>query len=139
MSATARNGDAWTGEVQDGHFIYQDAEGSLYESKEAPAYRIVMDNATVATDERSRRRIVLNTTISPQAGHKSAAKRLLTEAYDHIQSGDKLRAVETLREAARRLRLAGDIPEPCRTLLEHFKTGTTHTFFVMDALNSLNQ
>lgn len=49
MTATAKNGDAWTGEIQDGFWIYEDGAGNLYESREVPAYRVVMDNATVRT------------------------------------------------------------------------------------------
>lgn len=47
MNATAENGDIWTGEKQDGFWIYQDCAGNSYESREIPAYRIVMDNATM--------------------------------------------------------------------------------------------
>lgn len=47
MNATARNGDVWTSEKQDGFYLYRDASGNLYESAEAPAYRIHMDNACI--------------------------------------------------------------------------------------------
>lgn len=46
MEATAQNGDVWTGESQDGFWLYRDKAGNIYESKEVPAYRIMMDNAT---------------------------------------------------------------------------------------------
>jgi len=49
MNATAKNGDTWTGEKQDGFWLYRDANGNLYESNEVPAYRITMDNATQTT------------------------------------------------------------------------------------------
>lgn len=51
MNATANNGDVWTGEKQkEGGtlwWIYRDAAGHLYESKEVPAYRIHLDNAAL--------------------------------------------------------------------------------------------
>lgn len=50
MNATARNGDIWTGEPpEEGWWPYLDAAGNRYESREVPAYRIVMDRATVRT------------------------------------------------------------------------------------------
>lgn len=49
MTATARNGDEWTDERQDGFWIYRDSQGRLYESSEIPAYRIIIDNATQTT------------------------------------------------------------------------------------------
>ncbi len=45
LSATNIHGEKWTGEMQDGFYVYMDQQGNLYESKERPAYRIVMDNA----------------------------------------------------------------------------------------------
>lgn len=45
LNATSKAGDVWTGETQDGFYIYTDKNGNLYKSKERPAYRIVMDNA----------------------------------------------------------------------------------------------
>ncbi len=45
LSATNLHGDKWTGETQDGFYVYMDQQGNLYESKERPAYRIVMNNA----------------------------------------------------------------------------------------------
>lgn len=50
MNATAKNGDKWTGEQPvDGWWMYRDKAGRLYESREVPAYRIVMDNAEIVT------------------------------------------------------------------------------------------
>ena len=50
MNATSKDGDIWTGEPPvDGWYIYADAVGTLYESREIPVYRIVMDNATLQT------------------------------------------------------------------------------------------
>lgn len=51
MNATAKNGDVWTGDVEYGEgttkwWIYRDNQGQLYSSREVPAYRIVLDNAT---------------------------------------------------------------------------------------------
>ena len=46
MKATAKNGDVWTGEKDGEWWIYRDSCGNLYESKEIPAFRIAMDNAT---------------------------------------------------------------------------------------------
>ncbi len=45
LSATNLHGDKWTGEMQDGLYVYMDQQGNLYESKERPAYRIVIDKA----------------------------------------------------------------------------------------------
>lgn len=45
MNATAKNGDVWSGEKQDGLWLYLDSSGHLYESTEVPAYRIKMDGA----------------------------------------------------------------------------------------------
>lgn len=47
MNATAINGDKWTGERNSPWWVYQDKNGNLYESKEIPVYRIIMDNAKV--------------------------------------------------------------------------------------------
>lgn len=46
MNATLSNGDEWTGEKQEDYWICRDKNGNLYETRETPAYRIVMDNAT---------------------------------------------------------------------------------------------
>ncbi len=45
LKATNLHGDKWTGETQDGIYVYMDQQGNLYESKERPVYRIVMDKA----------------------------------------------------------------------------------------------
>lgn len=58
MNATAKNGDAWTGERDGQWWQYTDPAGNLYESREVPEYRIVMDNATQTTDSRGRLCIV---------------------------------------------------------------------------------
>lgn len=44
--ATALNGDDWIGERDGDWWLYQTKDGAIYESKEIPAYRIKMDNAT---------------------------------------------------------------------------------------------
>lgn len=62
MKATARNGDVWTGEIQEGFFLYLDSAGNLYESKEAPAYRIRMDGATQTTINGKRVIVPINPT-----------------------------------------------------------------------------
>lgn len=46
MNAKAKNGDEWTGERDGEWWVYQDAQGRLYESKEVPVDRIIMNNAT---------------------------------------------------------------------------------------------
>lgn len=45
MKATASNGDEWTGERNGAWWLYTDSNGNLYESKEVPVFRVVMDNA----------------------------------------------------------------------------------------------
>lgn len=46
--ATAKNGDEWTGEQpEDGWWKYTDKGGLIYESREVPAYRIIMDRARI--------------------------------------------------------------------------------------------
>lgn len=50
MKATARNGDEWTGERDGDWWLYSDAAGNLYESREVPVYRIRMNNAKQTTD-----------------------------------------------------------------------------------------
>lgn len=47
MNATANNGDVWQGERNGEWWLYADAQGNLYESKEIPAYRIIMDKACI--------------------------------------------------------------------------------------------
>lgn len=49
MKATAKNGDEWTGERDGEWWLYKDAQGRIYESREVPAYRIKLDNATQIT------------------------------------------------------------------------------------------
>lgn len=65
--ATAKNGDKWTGEHGDTPewWIYRDKAGSLYESKEIPAYRIYMDNARLVTCEDGSRGIAPLSTLKP--------------------------------------------------------------------------
>lgn len=50
MNATAINGDEWTGEIItegfEKFYLYKDSNGFIYESKEAPAYRIDFLNCT---------------------------------------------------------------------------------------------
>lgn len=49
MNATANNGDIWTGDREGDWWMYKDKDGNLYESREVPAYRIVMDNACMTS------------------------------------------------------------------------------------------
>ena len=46
MDATNKQGHVWTGERNLEWWIYTDENGRLYESREMPAYRIAMNNAT---------------------------------------------------------------------------------------------
>lgn len=46
MNATAKNGDVWTGERNGEWWVYQNAQGNLYESRETPAYRVDLRNPT---------------------------------------------------------------------------------------------
>lgn len=57
MNATAQNGDEHTGERDGEWWQYRDKAGNLYESREVPAYRIVMDNATQITTPDGKRGI----------------------------------------------------------------------------------
>lgn len=45
MNATNKQGHEWTGERQDGYWLYVDFQEQLYESLEAPAYRITMNQS----------------------------------------------------------------------------------------------
>ncbi len=47
MNATNKIGHVWTGDGDGQWWIYEDENGHEYESKEIPAYRIVMDNAAM--------------------------------------------------------------------------------------------
>jgi hypothetical protein len=49
MNATSKNGDLWTGERDGEWWHYRDTNGKEYQSREVPAYRIKMDNATQIT------------------------------------------------------------------------------------------
>lgn len=53
MNATAKNGDVWSGEKftegSQTFWLYRDRAGRLYESTEAPAFRIAMNNARQVT------------------------------------------------------------------------------------------
>ncbi len=40
MNATAINGDVWQGDRDGEYWIYADAAGNLYESKEVPVFRV---------------------------------------------------------------------------------------------------
>ena len=51
MNATANNGDVWNGERNGDWWIYQDAQGHLYESKEVPYFRVDLRNPTHAVVE----------------------------------------------------------------------------------------
>lgn len=53
MKATSKNGDEWTEEEanEKGWWMYCDAAGNLYESREVPAYRIAMNNAIFTPGE----------------------------------------------------------------------------------------
>jgi hypothetical protein len=47
MTATAKNGDAWTGEQpEEGWWPYLDSKGNRYESREVPEYRVDLRSLT---------------------------------------------------------------------------------------------
>lgn len=46
MNATNKSGHAWTGEREGDWWNYRDDQGREYQSRETPAYRVRMDNAT---------------------------------------------------------------------------------------------
>lgn len=49
LRATNKAGHVWEGGREGAWWLYIDDNGNLYESTEAPAYRIALDNAALVT------------------------------------------------------------------------------------------